>query len=1304
MGHAVAKPFGQSDEQLGCEKQICCRTVCYQGRTEFENIHENIRIDGTAYGSLPGQGVLASKVMIGRDSVSAQIPWHEQQPAPSSDLTDALFREAGNTTQSCYCEESIVRDSAFPDGGLVREQPDIEVSGMQTSKTAQSRITRFNSDASYRDFLAQEAEIADPVFFGVASSNFGAASSTGVASQPSSMSRPSRVSKNKTDRSHNSRVSGISAMRQRTGQSEISIGESMKSSGTLSHSSKSRQTLLSRMHQEMIAKGCSEKNSDNEYEQLSVLKTSRRSLGAYGVGVQLYFEMLVWFGCLFFVMFLVNAPTLVFSMMGDLISHDLLLNSENVVYRYLGQLTIANLGSCVENDCRNQDDRRNRPLLEGSNVKLLDATPYLGALDGASVLLFVLTVTIFSFWEIPRAMRMQDDDHVTATDFSIHVEGLPARLPGDSHKQYVDAVKQHFKQLLTSMGVEYHESTAVSEVTLVRDYGGTIEQFMDYGEQLSQVTNAEELLRLLREENNLKKAKKVEKRLAKLGERVESIADKLKWQIMREHERSVYGAYVSFDKEDLKEAVLEAYSVYQHPLLLALQPKHLQFLNEHKLKVTQACEPTDVQWENLDYSKTKRRLRKAATWFITIGILFGATLGVTSITRAVRQKASSATTDDENVWVLMHMHENGTVDDTRCVRLCSFDVFSNYRCHESGKMSAVFYSTVRPNGTDEWAVDQNCNAQTSRSCVVDDPTWIATNPAGNQAPRCMRVSQFSTRPAEALALFACSSIQAFSWSSQQLDIHCRRFRDLNTEDGIGSAVMEDSKCEVPVRMEAAEVVKLKGGNSVNNPTLACYCAQQAAKSTKFLLPPHDTQEQQVCSEWIASKTSIWILMLIKAATVSSLNLIASFVFSYIDWFARHTTLTTLAQSQMSKLFFVQFMFTGIMVLLLTSSLDGPLSVLHHVNVGVGEFDDVGAAWFVKGGVGIILTIITQGGCATIAPLVMSFIVNPFFIRVFSRDLVTEETLGDVYILPEWNLALRLAQTMNIFFCVMLFSSGMPILLLIGALYCVLAYWLDKICLLRGSSQPPAYSEKLIIRAMSMMPIAALFHILLSQAMFGHQGLFPSKWSSLLSFAEWMYDMPLSTYEHIMLQRWLDNESYMEYMHARFLDTVRESSVLSSVILVSVLIYYVVVLFVRPLVRVSIDLIVACRRPKDPSDENILARKASTYTPNGAKMTEISHSEVQRQGSGIHMVMSYHIGVNRRYEDAYRALCSMELQHRKGSEEMEEAIEAWEQPTHTDERQEETSERVAESLLIKLLDANKSGDAEDLESQSTILSI
>jgi hypothetical protein len=85
---------------------------------------------------------------------------------------------------------------------------------------------------------------------------------------------------------------------------------------------------------------------------------------------------------------------------------------------------------------------------------------------------------------------------------------------------------------------------------------------------------------------------------------------------------------------------------------------------------------------------------------------------------------------------------------------------------------------------------------------------------------------------------------------------------------------------------------------------------------------------------------------------------------------------------------------------------------------------------------------------------------------------------------EYPLWKRYANMLNIMFVIMTYNSGIPMLNVFGVIYFFMAYWADKIAILRGCKRPPQYDEKLPMAATNYMSIAMGAHLVFATWFFG----------------------------------------------------------------------------------------------------------------------------------------------------------------------------------------------------------------------------
>uniref|UniRef100_A0A7S2JXD2 Anoctamin transmembrane domain-containing protein n=1 Tax=Zooxanthella nutricula TaxID=1333877 RepID=A0A7S2JXD2_9DINO len=442
-----------------------------------------------------------------------------------------------------------------------------------------------------------------------------------------------------------------------------------------------------------------------------------------------------------------------------------------------------------------------------------------------------------------------------------------------------------------------------------------------------------------------------------------------------------------------------------------------------------------------------------------------------------------------------------------------------------------------------------------------------------------------------------------------------------------------------VPFEVAEDAKATAADPRVDSTLGCFCRQQSRRNlAAFLAPPHVTPAERLCRQWSEALVKQYGQMIGSVLAVLVLNQVLLVIYSvFIKW-ERPSTVSELTQSQLWKLFLSQFVNTALVIALIHANFKDTADsfpVLKVFSIGTGDYHDFNAQWFTVVGATLVLTIILQVFTTTIPPLARSYVVAPLLARFYSRRKVTQEAMNAVYMMPPWNLSLRLAQTLNVIFCILMYSGGMPILYPVGFVYCLVAYWLDKWCLLKGSRRPPAYTEDIHDFSMHLLPWAVFLHVAVAGWVYGNQALFPSRWSSLRPIAEVVFGISESKYVEVMDAYRTDPSRSvdMEFTAARFLDFSREGAWLLLLIFLACAVYYVVyytwLLLLRPFLRPVLILLAECAGGLCPG-------RCGRRIDQSEEMSQ-PFAEAQRVMESKGMATSYALADSEFYRRAYIAL-------------------------------------------------------------------
>mmetsp|Transcript_31998 Transcript_31998/g.57369 ORF Transcript_31998/g.57369 Transcript_31998/m.57369 type:complete len:1201 (+) Transcript_31998:143-3745(+) len=1021
----------------------------------------------------------------------------------------------------------------------------------------------------------------------------------------------------------------------------------------------------------MMKSACTKLNHDTQEYEHKPITTPLRELGEYGVGVQLYFEYLFGLGLCFLLLQFITIPIMHYCHQGSMIEDFAETRDANFLYKFIVSFSPGNLGACPEGGCLDSSETQNRLAYRGTDELLrTNITHGIGVADLLAVIVFLLFGLWFQYYWIPRTERINDEAHVTAADFAVEVACCPRKLPGDAHADYEDHVRKHFIKVLKLCGVS-DEEAIIPEVALIREYDGCIMKFMAQGKMLENYEEHKAAGKYFTRKGNEKAATKCKKKEAALMKKIIQLEDSLEDQAeTQDKDREVCGFFVIFNKEQHKQLVLAKYrSGRLSYLSRVMQKRHLRFFGT-KLHVSQACEPTDLFWENLDYSHWNRSIRKTFTLLAAVVLVLSSTflLNLFRATDSLRDTSSQP----------FDMWQVSTVEKG-CLELCEINLSPSVTC-EGSVTNPV---GIVKDGLLDWRepavppisgkvtvsplLDGNktCASAQWQSTACTDPSFPGNAEVGFIFENPTQVECFNFQapkgtPRRAVSLFGCHKPKVVNGSGQYTEsgekwIHldqCVQFSNLiigrnyegnGDEDGHEEAperVRMERSCIFEVSFKAAQKGLEKGENPITGARVSCFCFQQMALGLVSRFDDFTTPVGKVCEQWVNNENKKAVGKYAAIGVVIVLNNVLLFVFTYLDVLARHKTATDLANHQMISLFLSEFVNTGIIYIVVGMQLHGSAGgpFMDAMKFGQGQYDDFNPSWFITVGMIIFTTVVVQAICTTMLPWIWVLTVDRFLRYMATSGVVTQELLNDNYVQPEWTLSLRVAETLVIVYCVMFYSGAFPLLYIFGALYCLLAYWVDKWTLLRGSRVPPQYTKTAIEFAVELQPYAVLGHLAITMWVYGKQELMPSDWSSLLSFGEVVFRMDEKRYNEVVnmfastgLKE--QDKIFSRYIEARMLDLFRQANkplVLLAIAMAIVVGIKIIFWFFSPVLsglKTWID---------DKAYEFFKAMKLVADTKDTTETYLETKANVEA-GTKMRMLLSYQLGANDRYEEAVEAL-------------------------------------------------------------------
>ncbi|KAH9129907.1 hypothetical protein AeMF1_000070 [Aphanomyces euteiches] len=304
-----------------------------------------------------------------------------------------------------------------------------------------------------------------------------------------------------------------------------------------------------------------------------------------------------------------------------------------------------------------------------------------------------------------------------------------------------------------------------------------------------------------------------------------------------------------------------------------------------------------------------------------------------------------------------------------------------------------------------------------------------------------------------------------------------------------------------------DVIQEQTSGSGDQTMVMCFCkaallqtSLKEAMNIEFV-DRRTGSSQKYCDTWgtqyleinALMVASVWIVVIINACLTPILRLLVLKQKSH--------TRSGVVVATVYKIFIAQFFNTALIVLLLNANMDDVMSdgagaTIAGFKLFSGKYSDFSVNWYNDIGISLMLTMIINM-VSPHADVFITYVImemKRFIDRGFSFDFSitrqdTQRDLEALYRGPEFDLASRYSVVMNTIFITLLFSSGMPLMLLIGLFSMIITYWTDKFTFLRVVRSPPQYDGKIATAAGNLLPWAILLHALFGIWMYSNTQIF-----------------------------------------------------------------------------------------------------------------------------------------------------------------------------------------------------------------------
>mmetsp|Transcript_8073 Transcript_8073/g.27031 ORF Transcript_8073/g.27031 Transcript_8073/m.27031 type:complete len:660 (+) Transcript_8073:2010-3989(+) len=464
------------------------------------------------------------------------------------------------------------------------------------------------------------------------------------------------------------------------------------------------------------------------------------------------------------------------------------------------------------------------------------------------------------------------------------------------------------------------------------------------------------------------------------------------------------------------------------------------------LRVLEAPEPTNILWENLEYTRFQRFCRRSLSFSFTILIII--------ISFAV---------------IVWGKSFNESLNNTS--KQCANATFTE-TCDLSLNWSQLFTF--------------GCTSQTS--CTLAD-IWGATN----QTLRANTPLQLDTATMAAKILVG-SGCRLNSTTADIINPS-----SLSTECSTAVSSISDVQWRALTNAQWLNVT-----SSTVSDCATCLCASAMASSSMLSLwyssinlgfssPKYTNADGKgFCSEQAVQELTRRGLQVGAIVVVVVFNKLMQISTQYLARFERHHTVAQQETSIANAVFYGQFLNTALVSLVVNAKFNFvkdslPSDVRSWFPLFSGSYSDFEISWFDVVGTQLLVTIIVNIVLPSV-PLATS-IINKWLAPCFSIPILQRD-LHQRYLQDEFLLSPRYGMLLNVLFCCYMYSAGIPILYLVGTLFFLAAMYLDRIQLLRYSKNPPQFDETLALNFLSALRYAVLLHLCFGCWIFSATNMFP----------------------------------------------------------------------------------------------------------------------------------------------------------------------------------------------------------------------
>jgi hypothetical protein len=471
-------------------------------------------------------------------------------------------------------------------------------------------------------------------------------------------------------------------------------------------------------------------------------------------------------------------------------------------------------------------------------------------------------------------------------------------------------------------------------------------------------------------------------------------------------------AYVTFQDE---EAFLQCLKLYR-PGVLAwlLRPQGSRLRGTHRLRVTQAPAPTDIQWENLEFTWLQRAVRSVSVSALTVGILVLAFMAIT----AIKQLKEGTTV---------------SYDQGACRQSCAYEL--------TPKLSLTNL-TIR--GTYAECFKREAHLDPPPAPPAPSPPPVSIGRRRRRAARHLLQTATTATTATDAAAAATTAATTAAAAAAAGDWTNFTFNASSVVCGPSDAFC--FSCYCLEHITASSILRERG-----------YCKPYVEGYSMQLIAGGAAQGVIVIMNTFLKQFIVRIVRYERHHSASSEQKSVMRKLFLAQFFNTAVNIVVISMA----LPWLKRVIKG----------TAAAGLLFQ-----GDLDDLTPKWYQEVGYALVLSMIVtpMSQCAQMLLRHWAFQYKRSGAR---SSAVTQRQLNQAYEGAEFAMSVRYGEILNIVFVTMTFCSGVPVLVPFAFFSFLVHYTVDKFDFLRVSKLPPSFSTTLAEGAAEVLAYAAIGHLL-----------------------------------------------------------------------------------------------------------------------------------------------------------------------------------------------------------------------------------